>query len=212
MKNRLLLNIIRILFFLICIGIILFLIIVKNLRESSNQILYTKIDSIDYSKELIINQEELTEEKHIESLKLKEYENIEEYLGGFKVVGKIECEKINLSQYILEETTDKSLNVSVTKLYGPQINTVGNFCIIGHNYINSKMFGDIKKLEVGDLIKITDTYNRSLEYKIYSIYTTNPKDVSCLSQETEGEREITLITCTFTGVNRLIIKASENYD
>ena len=74
------------------------------------------------------------------------------------------------------------------------------------------MFGNIKKLEIGDIIKITDTFDKTIEYKVYNIYTTNPKDTSCLSQETDGEREITLITCTFTGINRLIIKALENYD
>ena len=187
--------------------IIIILLIIKNSRKTSNKILYTKIDNLDYSKELIINN---SEEKKV--IKQKEYENMPEKINEYKIVGKIDIEKINLSQYILEETTEKSLNLSVTKLYGPKINSVGNFCIIGHNYINSKMFGDINKLQEGDIIKITDTYDRTLEYKIYEIFTTNPKDTTCLSQETEGEKEITLITCTFTGVNRLIIKASENFD
>lgn len=192
----------------IVISVILILIVLKNLRKTSNQILYTKIDNIEYSKEIIINNKK----EEIEKIRIKEYQNMPEKLKEYKVIGKIECDKINLNQYILEETTDKSLNVSVTKLYGPKINAVGNFCIIGHNYINSKMFGNIKKLEIGDIIKITDTFDKTIEYKVYNIYTTNPKDTSCLLQETDGEREITLITCTFTGINRLIIKASENYD
>lgn len=201
-------KIIKIILLIISIIVIINLIIFRNLRKTSNQILYTKIDNIDYSKEIVINNKK----EIVEEIKLKEYQNMPEKIQEYKVVGKIECDKINLNQYILEETTEKSLNVSVTKLYGPKINTVGNFCIIGHNYINSKMFGNIKKLEIGDIIKITDTFDRTIEYKVYNIYTTNPKDTSCLSQETEGEREITLITCTFTGINRLIVKASENYD
>ena len=192
----------------IVIIVILVLIVLKNLRKTSNQILYTRIDNVEYSKEIIINNKK----EEVEKIRIKEYQNMPEKLKEYKVIGKIECDKINLNQYILEETTDKSLNVSVTKLYGPKINTVGNFCIIGHNYINSKMFGNIKKLEIGDIIKITDTFDKTIEYKVYNIYTTNPKDTSCLSQETDGEREITLITCTFTGINRLIIKALENYD
>lgn len=192
---------------IISLIIIIILLVFRNLRRTSNQILYTKIESIDYSKEFLMDN---IEKPNV--IVLKEYENMPEKINEYKIVGRIEIEKINLSQYILEETTEKSLNVSVTKLYGPKINSVGNFCIIGHNYINSKMFGDINKLEIGDIIKITDTYDRTLEYKIYDIYTTNPKDTTCLSQETDGEREITLITCTFTGVNRLIIKAIENFD
>ncbi len=202
---------IKIIMIIISIIAILIAIILKKSRDNADEIMYTKIESIDYSKELIINKDEEKEETK-KKIELKEYQNMPQDMKGYKIIGKIESEKINLEQYILEETNKKTLNISVTKLYGPKINNVGNFCIIGHNYINSKMFGNIKKLEIGDIIKITDTYDRTIEYKVYDIYTTNPKDTSCLSQQTQGEREITLITCTFTGLNRLIVKAVESYD
>lgn len=202
---------IKIIMIIISTIAILITIILKKSRDNADEIMYTKIESIDYSKELIIKKDEEKEETK-NKIELKEYQNMPKDMKGYKVIGKIESEKINLNQYILEETNKKTLNVSVTKLYGPKINNIGNFCIIGHNYINSKMFGNIKKLEIGDIIKITDTYDRTIEYKVYDIYTTNPKDTSCLSQETQGEREITLITCTFTGLNRLIVKAVEFYD
>lgn len=38
------------------------------------------------------------------------------------------------------------------------------------------------------------------------------KETECLSQNTNGEREITLITCTTGAIKRLIIKAIELYD
>lgn len=202
---------IKIIMIIISIIAILIAIILKKSRDNADEIMYTKIESINYSKELIINKDE-EKEKTKNKIELKEYQNMPQDMKGYKIIGKIESEKINLNQYILEETNKKTLNVSVTKLYGPKINNIGNFCIIGHNYINSKMFGNIKKLEIGDIIKITDTYDRTIEYKVYDIYTTNPKDTSCLSQQTQGEREITLITCTFTGLNRLIVKAVECYD
>ena len=101
---------------------------------------------------------------------------------------------------------------SVTKLCGPQINSVGNFCIIGHNYNESKMFKKLKNLEIGDKILLTDIYDQTIEYKVYDKYKVYPKETKCLSQETNGEREITLITCTTGGLKRLIIKAREVYD
>lgn len=211
MKKRVIHIDVKIIMIVISIIAILLTIVIKKSRNNANKIIYTKIESIDYSKELIIKDKEIREETP-KKIELKEYQNMPKDMKGYKIIGKIENEKINLNQYILEETTEKSLNVSVTKLCGPKINNIGNFCIIGHNYINSKMFGNIKKLEIGDIIKITDTYDRTIEYKVYNIYTTNPQDTSCLSQETEGEREITLITCTFTGINRLIVKAIECYD
>ena len=58
------------------------------------------------------------------------------------------------------------------------------------------MFGGIKKLEEGDEIVLTDTFDRTIKYKVYENYQTYPKNVECLKQDTAGEREITLITCT----------------
>ena len=139
-----------------------------------------------------------------------EYATMPENIQGYKVVGKIEISKINLSTYILNETNDQSLEISVTKLCGPEINQIGNFCISGHNYNNDKMFGKIKDLEVGDDIILTDTYGNSLIYRVYDKYKTKPKDTSCLNQETGGDKDLTLITCTIGALKRIIIKATES--
>lgn len=144
--------------------------------------------------------------------KLEEYKNMPKELKGYKVIGKLEIPKIKLSSYILSETNTKSLKVSITKLYGPEVGKVGNLCIAGHNYRTNKMFGGIKKLEIGDEIILTDTFDRSIKYQVYDTYKTNPKDVSCLNQETGGDREITLITCTAGAIQRVIVKAIEIYD
>ena len=74
------------------------------------------------------------------------------------------------------------------------------------------MFGGIKKLGIKDKIIITDTYGDSITYEVYKNYQTDPKDVTSLSQETKGEREITLITCTAGAIKRVIVKAVEVYD
>ena len=142
----------------------------------------------------------------------KEYQTMPKELKGYKVIGKITILKLNLDTYILEETTTKSLKVSITKLYGPGINQIGNFCMAGHNYRNNKMFGGIKKLEIGDKIILTDTYGDSITYEVYKNYQTDPKDVTSLSQDTKEGREITLITCTAGAIKRVIVKAVEVYD
>ena len=144
--------------------------------------------------------------------KLEEYKNMPREFKGYTVIGKIDIPKINLSSYILSETNTKSLKASVTKLYGPEINKIGNFCIAGHNYKNGKMFGCIKKLEKGDEIILTDTYDRGVKYEVYDVYKISPKDLSCLNQNTNSEREVTLITCTTGAIKRVIVKAIEVYD
>lgn len=74
------------------------------------------------------------------------------------------------------------------------------------------MFSGIKKLEKGDTIILTNTYGDSLTYEVYDNYQTDPKDVSSLTQETMGEKEVTLITCTTGAIKRVIVKAVEVYD
>lgn len=141
---------------------------------------------------------------------LKEYEHFPREYKGYQTIGKIKIPKLEIEKYILAETTEESLKVAVTKTYGPKANQIGNFCISGHNYVQT--FGRLKELEIGDQIIITDTYNRQITYQVYKIYKVDPRDTTCLSQETNGEREVTLITCTLGAIKRNIIKAIEVYD
>ena len=91
-------------------------------------------------------------------------------IEGYEVIGKLEIPKIELTTYILSETDKNTLKVSVTKLCGPKVNGVGNLCIAGHNYNNSNMFKDLKKLEKEDKIYVTDIYDNKVVYVVYDIY------------------------------------------
>ncbi len=165
------------------------------------------------SRVKIKKENTIVEQKVVEdniALNLVEYENFPREYRGYKVVGKITIPKLEIEKYIIEETTEESLKASVTKTCGPKVNEIGNFCISGHNYIQT--FGRIKELEVGDKIIMTDTYSREITYEVYDTYKVSPTDTSCLSQETNGEREVTLITCTLGAIKRNIVKAIEVYD
>ena len=71
------------------------------------------------------------------------------------------------------------------------------------------MFRNLKNLEIGDILFVSSNEVGKVEYEIYDIYTVNPEDVTCLSQDTEGRLEITLITCTNDSKKRIIVKAKE---
>jgi len=197
----------------------------KEIRESNNiEDIRNTISGTDAKEEIThfvengenenntTAEQDLEKEEIIIESKQEEYKDMPRELKGYKVIGKITIPKLKLNSYILEETNKKSLKVSVTKLYGPEINKIGNFCIAGHNYRNNKMFGGIKKLEEGDKIVLTDTFGRSVTYIVYANFQTSPKDVSCLNQDTQSEREVTLITCTAGAIKRVIVKAVEEYD
>ena len=119
--------------------------------------------------------------------------------------------KIDISYPVLSETSDELLEISVNK-YWPkdlQPNEVGNYCIVGHNYRNGKMFGRLHELEYGDIVTMEDLSGRVLQYQVYNMYAVEPTDTRCTSQLTGGRKELTLITCTDYGTKRLIVKCRE---
>lgn len=135
-----------------------------------------------------------------------------EEIEGFEIIGMLEIPKINLRTYIIAQTNDETLKISITKLCGPNINEAGNFCILGHNYNKKSMFGALKQLEINDTAILTNMYGQKVEYIVYDIYKIYPNEVECLNQETYGNRELTLITCTTGAIKRLVVKWTEIYD
>ena len=131
---------------------------------------------------------------------------------GYKVIGIINIPKIELEYPILEETTKATMKISISKYWGKEINSFGNVSLDGHNNYDGTMFGKNKKLEIGDLIELTDLSNNTIEYEIYDIFSTDPNDVTILQTTDSKIREVTLITCTNGRAERLIIKAHEKLD
>ena len=136
-------------------------------------------------------------------------QKIEMEYKGYLVEGIIEIPSINVKSPILNETNEDSMQYSVTKFSGGKINSIGNYVIAGHNYLNGSMFGNLKQLEIGDDIKLTDLYNNTVIYKVLSIYSVKPNDTSVLDSTNKNAREVTLITCTKGRAERLIVKAQE---
>ncbi len=134
-------------------------------------------------------------------------EEIPKEYKGYEVAAKLEIPKIQLEAYVLSTYSEKSLNITATKFWGAEPNKEGNFCIAGHNVKN--MFYNLRDLKISDTFWIIDNEVGKVEYEIYSIYTVIPEDIKCLSQETNGRLEATLITCTNDSKRRIIVKAKE---
>lgn len=118
----------------------------------------------------------------------------------------IKIPKINIEYPVLSATSDALLFVSLNKYWGPQPNEVGNYCIVGHYYENGKMIGKLHKLKNGDKAELTDLSGNTLKYQVYNKYVVEPTDTRCTSQLTDGRKELTLITCTNGGKQRLVVK------
>ena len=126
---------------------------------------------------------------------------------GYAVDAKLEIDKLDIDTYVLKEYSKAGMEVCVSKYYGAEPNEVGNYCIAGHNYITKNMFSKLGELEIGDEMVLTDNYNGSVHYTIYDKYKADPKQTQPLSQDTNGNVELTLITCSDYSSKRIIIKA-----
>ena len=126
---------------------------------------------------------------------------------GYDVIANLKIPKIKLETNILKNFSEEAMRACVTKLEGPNPNTNGNFCIVGHNFKN--MFKNLKELKKGDTFTMSDNNIGKVTYEIYDIYTVVPTDTSCLSQKTNKIKEVTLITCTTDSKKRIIVKARE---
>lgn len=126
---------------------------------------------------------------------------------NYTILGYIEIPKTKVNYPILAENSASALNLAISKLYGVGLNKIGNTVLIGHNNNNGRFFANNKKLNVGDVIYITDAEGVKIAYTIYNKYETNENDASYMNRDTNGLREISLSTCTNRKENRLIILA-----
>ena len=135
-----------------------------------------------------------------------------EYIGGYQVIGSIQIEKIYLDAKILnpeiEEISyvDDALKYGIVKLYGDEINEIGNFCMIAHD---TSEFVNLNKVVVGDAITVCDENGEKMNYIVTEIMHVSPEDLTVLLPN-EYETEITLITCEEGATTRLVVKAVNN--
>lgn len=211
MKKRMIVNC----FFIGAVLVIILWLVVQSIRDSklerNNVQRFSEYDS--QSLDTTYNQDSKEKQENLNNEVIKKEYPKEEIITKYKeydVVAKLEIPAINLETYILETCTENSLNKSVAKFWGADPNEIGNLCIAGHNAPrNTNMFYNLKKLKIGNILTISDNTIGKVEYEIYNIYNVFPEDVSPLSQETNGKREVTLITCTNDSKQRTIIKAKE---
>ena len=102
------------------------------------------------------------------------------------------------------------MKVAPCKFHGANPNEVGNLCIIAHNYKRKGVFfSDVPTLVTGDIVEIQDLSQRTIQYEVYDVHTVNSDNVEDTSQKTNGRKEVTLITCTDDGKQRVIVRCKE---
>ena len=201
-KNSLKIKIYKAIFYMllmvaiVVIGMIIYKYICESVNEKESQDAITAFSNIDFSENVEESKEQL------------EYK-------GYKIIGIVKIPKINIEYPILDigdidpESAKAPMKISIIKYWGESVNDYGNLSIAGHNNKSGTMFGKTKNLKNGDIVELTDLTGQKIQYSIYSIFVTDPNDVSILLPKEEKIREVTLITCTNGNKQRLILKARE---
>ncbi len=189
----------------------------KNQKERISQEILNQMNDVTTVEERVIvvalddTEEEETPVINLPSTTTSNTLNSEITANGknYTTEAILEYPKLGINYPVLSEETEELLKISLCKYWGPNPNKVGNYCIVGHNYKSGKMFGKLSGAEIGDEVNLTDLNGDKVTYSVYNKYVVEPTDVSCTSQLTNNQKEITLITCTNYGQDRLVVKARE---
>ena len=175
------------------------------LASMDTQVQEEKLEKVVVILNSAFNEEinTITEVEEVPSVQITTSSDGTEYY----TIGSINIPSIGVNYPILSETTTELLKIAPCKFWGADPNQVGNFCIVGHNYRNRLFFSKVPNLENGDVIEITDLSNTTLQYVVYDKFIIEPDNTECTSQKTNGRKEITIITCTDDGSQRVVVKA-----
>lgn len=193
--------------FLLIVIIIASVILIFEIKSEPkyDEALYDEIYS-EYEE--ILEKENYTdkEEENTDNKDNTIYMNVNSKGQKYRVAGQINIPKIGINYPIVYETSEEYLKIAPTKLAGPDINEPGNVSIVGHNYKNTEFFSRLAELENNDKVNLLDNKGKRVSYLVYDKYEVSETDLSCTEQNTNGEMEATLITCTKKKSNRLVVK------
>lgn len=119
----------------------------------------------------------------------------------------INIPSINLNTVVVESIEKQYLNHYVCHFENSAMpGENGNFSLAGHSsYRYNEVFNEAHNIKLDDEI-IIKTLNNEFTYIVKDIYEVNPEDTFVLDQDNEI-KELTIVTCTNKGKDRLIVKA-----
>lgn len=185
----------------------------RNKSEEVSQEILAGIDDTTINEDDGILRVALEADDQEQDVIIEEQNNENKYVTqsgqSYITEAVLNIPSLGINYPVLSETSEELLKISLNKFWGPSPNEVGNYCIVGHNYKNKKMFGKLSEIKNGDVVELTDNSGKTVKYAVYNKYVVEPDDVSCTSQLTNGNKEVTLITCTNYGKQRLVVKARQ---
>ena len=170
-------------------------------------IIYPFFKEHQYNKELRELENALSlvanaENDHAELEELEDFKFSKEELSN---VMELEIPYIHIKQLVLNRTTDENLNIALTQIKENQQPGEGNFTIAGHRgYRDGRHFSNLEQVPIGENV-FHHAKNKVYKYEIVSSEIIEATDIEVLDNQA-GKNEITLITCTVSGKQRVAVK------
>ncbi|MET3507790.1 class D sortase [Halalkalibacter oceani] len=122
-------------------------------------------------------------------------------------VMRLEIPVIDLNQLVLPETTEQNLKVALTQIKKEQVPGEGNFTIAGHRgYRAERHFSRLPEIDKGDTV-LLHANDKTYKYQVFSTEIIEPTYLKIL-EDHPFRREITLITCTRGGQERIAVRGT----
>lgn len=142
-------------------------------------------------------------EENIITINKEEEKTLE--IDGNNYLGIIEIPRLNLRLPVMSEFSYDKLRISPCIYYGSITNN--DLIICAHSYASH--FGYLSMLEQGDIILITDINNNVYAYEVLVKEVLDSKSVS---EMINNDFDLTLYTCSSSGLERITIRANRLYD
>lgn len=114
-------------------------------------------------------------------------------------VGMISIPAIDMILPVMAECNLDNLKISPCVYAGTPYKN--NLIIAGHDY--KTHFGPINNLVRGDMITFIDTDGNVFDYEVMYTEIIDEKDIESMNN---GEWDLTLFTCTYSGVTRITVR------
>lgn len=122
--------------------------------------------------------------------------------GG--AIGVVDIPSVGVRGQIYEGIDDETLKYYVGRFTtGVMPGEIGNFALAAHNNIYTELFRNLHKVQIGEKVRII-TRTKEYVYQVTSKQVINPTQVEVLRGS--KKKEITLVTCTNMGRERVIVK------
>lgn len=124
-----------------------------------------------------------------------------------QTIAILRLDRLNIKVSVAEGTEKDTLRISAGHFPETSMPGEGNFAIAGHSsLVYTCLFNDINLAVPGDVITVT-TRAKKHQYIVTDTMVVEPTDVELIGKENESL--ITIVTCTNSGKERLIIRGIE---